>query len=202
MKAINNFIIEKLRLGNVKIAKQFDILFEDMHFCSIKDMSAKDGKPIAICVIEENQCDNDAPIWMALYDKYNMQELRFSDIEEEIVLDSISGYENTQHLKNTVKNLKEYPAFNYVLNYHTKNTDKGDWFLGSAKELGYIFSFIEDLNQTLSKIHKQNTWEVGINFWTSNTKTKAAGTAYSAGTKKPLGQWKDNHCGILPLLKF
>ena len=71
--------------------------------------------------------------WKGSDDSY---ELLNKSVSYEEAYDDYNGKEYTDNVKDAVgKNEKELPAFRYCLEYQTKGTEKGDWYLPACGEL-------------------------------------------------------------------
>ena len=211
MKQLNNFITEKLRIDKsikVNTPNRFDMLFDDMTYCSVDEAKKRKESPIAICIAAEDEIYTSEPIWMALYDKskYEDHELRWAnDYGPEIKLDNLDGYKNTYELIKQVKNLKDYPAFEYVSEYKTTNTKPGDWYIGSADELSHIMNFESEYNELLPKFNKENFGLMGKMYWTSCSEglpEKAYAYKTTSVGRGLIHTHNINHANVLPLLKY
>lgn len=113
------------------------------------------------------------------------------------------GYTNTQTIYTQAgENLSNYPLANQCKNFAIQApSNTSGWFIGSAAQLKYIFTYSAFFQQCLDKVKGSTRLETDQWYWTSTTASDKDGDAIIRGSQDT--QWaKTHHCDTRPILTF
>lgn len=133
-------------LSDKKTFVHLDDIAHDMDVIGIVSFIRPDGKPhvTALCEDEKLWCD---------YKFYN-KDLRWEDIDNiENSINELCGYALTrQFVEEHGSHLWHYPIIEYCVNFSTKGTEKGDWYLPSCGEMLRTSKNTFFINKTVDKL--------------------------------------------------
>ena len=115
-----------------------------------------------------------------------------------------NGKENTAtviaYVRDSGKDLSEYPAFEYVYNYKTTGTNAGDWYLPALGEVNTIYSNKDFLNFALSLI---GNYAILTNYlWSSSEISSNNAWSLYFGSGTVYNGYKNNDYYVRPVLAF
>ena len=128
-----------------------------------------------------------------------------TNMEKPQAQQDFNGKENTAtviaYVRDSGKDLSEYPAFEYVYNYKTTGTNAGEWYLPTLGELNAVYSNKDYMNYALSLLGKKDIPTYNY-YWSSSENSNDFAWELHFGSANVFSKLKSTYDDVLPVLAF